>query len=226
MTNSIFSPSRVLISLAALGVTLALVLSFVLPYQASAAMLFRQLDQGMSGADVSSLQTFLAADPSIYPQGLVTGFFGPLTFSAVSNFQSHNGIASVGRVGPITLAAINSRMGGMSGTSDRSAPLITSITLTTHSTSMDVTWTTNELASSAVYYSLAPIALTDGLTGNSASVAVSGTPVGSTSSGLRASHNVNVPNLQAATTYYYVIQATDQTGNVSVTWPTTFTTSQ
>src|SRR6185436_11962914 len=79
-----------------------------LPLVASAATLDRQLEFGMSGSDVSTLQTFLALDTSIYPQGLVTGYFGPLTRAAVINFQAKNGIATVGRVGPITLVALNS----------------------------------------------------------------------------------------------------------------------
>ena len=43
------------------------------PFLASADALYRQLSIGMSGSDVSSLQTFLATDSTIYPQGLVTG---------------------------------------------------------------------------------------------------------------------------------------------------------
>lgn len=207
-----------------LYIALALTLVLVTVGFANADLLTRQLEQGMAGNDVSTLQTFLASDITIYPQGLVTGYFGPLTFSAVSNFQSQNGILRVGRVGPITLAAINRLMGTSWSGTDRSAPLIQSVTLVTTGSSMNVTWTTNEEASSALYYSLAPIALTEGLSGNSASVAVSGTPVGSTSAGLRTSHNVNVPNLQPNTTYYYVIHAADQAGNVSVTWPATFRT--
>ncbi len=208
------------------GLSVALVLaSFILVSSAFADVLYRQLEQGMTGADVSTLQTFLAKDVTIYPQGLVTGFFGPLTFSAVSNFQSRNGIATVGRVGPITLAAINLQMGSTGGSGDISAPLIMGVTMTTAATSMTITWTTNEESSSAVYYSLAPIALTDGLTGNSASVAVSGTPVGATIGGLHTSHSVNVPNLQPNTNYYYVIDVADQAGNTTVTWPSTFHTT-
>ncbi len=208
-----------------LFITLAIMVVLLTSNVAHAALLTRQLQQGMTGTDVSSLQTFLATDITIYPQGLVTGFFGPLTFSAVSNFQSKNGISRVGRVGPITLAAINAQMGGgMSGT-DRSAPLISNSTLTTTGTSLNVTWSTNEVSSSSFYYSLAPIALTDGLSGTSATVAVSGTPAGPSNAGLLTSHSVNVPDLQPNTKYYYVIHAADQAGNVNVTWPATFMTN-
>ncbi|MCL9971914.1 MAG: peptidoglycan-binding protein, partial [Candidatus Pacebacteria bacterium] len=57
-----------------------------LPVLTFAATLERQLEVGMTGTDVSALQTYLAADPTLYPQGLVTGYYGFLTKSAVSNF--------------------------------------------------------------------------------------------------------------------------------------------
>lgn len=37
--------------------------------------------------EVKKLQTFLAQDAAVYPQGLVTGYFGPLTTAAVKRFQ-------------------------------------------------------------------------------------------------------------------------------------------
>src|SRR3989344_2638261 len=67
-----------------------------------------QLDYGQTSTNVTNLQVFLASSPTIYPQGLVTGYFGPLTKSAVMNFQSAYGISQVGRVGPQTLTKINS----------------------------------------------------------------------------------------------------------------------
>lgn len=42
---------------------------------------------GMSNSDVTRLQTLLAQDPSLYPEGLVTGYFGTLTRQAVIRFQ-------------------------------------------------------------------------------------------------------------------------------------------
>jgi len=93
--------------------SVAAVLLFAgIPVITHADMLDRQLGIGMSGADVSSLQMFLARDSSIYPEGLVTGYFGPLTEAAVSNFQNHNGIDPIGRVGPVTLPVLNFRITG------------------------------------------------------------------------------------------------------------------
>lgn len=223
MNYKILSPARIAFALAVLGSS-ALVLA-TLPTSAYADILFRQLNQGMSGADVSTLQQFLATDNTIYPQGLITGYFGPLTFSAVSNFQSRNGIATVGRVGPITLLAIN-RMSGIGGSNDVNAPAITSVRVSTTTSSATVGWTTNEDTQSTLYYSTSWITLTENQASNPGTVAVTGSAVVSANLGLNTSHSVNVQNLRANTMYYYVIHATDQAGNVSVTWPTTFRTNQ
>ena len=69
--------------------------------------LTRQLQEGMQGNDVQALQQMLATDPEIYPEGLVTGYFGSMTKRAVQKFQQRAGIDQVGRVGPQTLARIN-----------------------------------------------------------------------------------------------------------------------
>lgn len=64
------------------------------------------LRQGSSGDKVTKLQTALATDISIYPEGLITGTFGPLTEQAVKRFQTKYGVDPVGQVGPLTKAKI------------------------------------------------------------------------------------------------------------------------
>src|SRR3989338_9076878 len=49
-----------------------------------------------TGGDVSRLQTFLSLDPSIYPEGTISGYFGPATTHAVQRWQSQNGVISSG----------------------------------------------------------------------------------------------------------------------------------
>src|SRR3989344_1239734 len=79
---------------------------------------------GARGQAVTDLQTALASTPSIYPEGLVTGFYGSLTTKAVQNFQAANGIVSsgspsttgYGRVGPRTRAKLNEVYGGFATT--------------------------------------------------------------------------------------------------------------
>ena len=204
----------------AVGTGLALVAMFTITTAAFADTLTRQLQQGSTGVDVSSLQTFLAQDNTIYPQGLITGYYGSLTTSAVSNFQARNSIPTVGRVGPTTLAAINAQMSGGMSTTDLIAPTISNVSVTTNRNNVTVNWNTDQTAKGLVYYSTVP--LTEGEHLNS--VDVSGA-MAMTDTNLRVMQNVSIQNLQAGTVYYYLIYTTDASGNVSVTVPATFQTA-
>lgn len=82
----------------------------------------KQLDRGMRNEDITLLQEVLATDPDIYPEGLITGYFGPLTEKAVKKFQKVAGIEQVGRVGPITLAKINELLEEGAGSSGKVPP--------------------------------------------------------------------------------------------------------
>ncbi len=189
------------------------------PASARADTLYRQLQVGSRGSDVSSLQTFLARDPSMYPQGLVTGYFGFLTKSAVSNFQSRNGIPAVGRVGPMTLPIINAQMAG-SPSGDVAAAVISNVVVNTNRNAATVNWTTNESAHGLVYYSNVPLVTNEHPTTVDISGSTALTDIGS-----HTSQSVVIPNLQANTVYYYMVYTTDESGNISVTWPSTFRTT-
>lgn len=197
----------------------------LVPFFASADTLTRYLSVGMSGTDVSAVQTFLATDPSLYPQGLVTGYFGAFTKGAVINFQVRNSIVAsagsfgAGRIGPATLPVMNVQMAnGMSNTT--AAPIITSVSVNASRNSAAVNWNTNENAKGLVYYSTSPMTLGEHLN----SVDVSGNTA-MTDTNLRVSQSVSLQNLSANTTYYYLVYTTDQNGNVGVTWPATFQTT-
>lgn len=71
--------------------------------QQSIASLVSTLQQGTTSDQVAVLQALLAADPSIYPEGKISGFFGRLTAQAVKRFQKKHGLEQVGNVGPKTL---------------------------------------------------------------------------------------------------------------------------
>lgn len=199
------------------------------PLFASAETLNRQLEIGMSGSDVSALQTFLALDQTIYPQGLVTGYFGSLTKSAVSNFQARNGIDTVGRVGPITLSVLNAQMaGGISVGADLVAPLITSLNITNTKTSASVSWNTDSLARGKVYYSTSPIMLSNTFdqTGiHSVEPGVSGI-LAQYDGASKTYHNVNINGLSPNTRYYYLVEVLDSSNNASITGPSSFYTNQ
>jgi hypothetical protein len=94
--------SKAVISLLAAAVVISF---FTLPAQQASAMgncpyLSRTLSLGMRDAttngEVSALQQFLAQDPSLFPDGEVTGYFGPMTQRAVERFQARMGIINYG----------------------------------------------------------------------------------------------------------------------------------
>ena len=100
------------------------------------------------------------------------------------------------------------------------AATILSVGMSPSRNSASVTWNTNELAKGHLYYSTSPLMTVEHLN----SVEVSGT-VAATDGNLRTSQGVTLQNLQANTTYYYMVYTTDASGNVSVTWPTSFSTT-
>jgi len=219
MTTQSRALSRTIIAPAALLGASLLAIALTLPLSAHAALLTQQLDVGMTNPDVASLQTFLAADKTLYPQGLVTSYFGFLTKSAVSNFQSRNGIDAVGRVGPITLAAINGQMSGTTGSSsnlDEGAgkvtytgivqPTLSNVSVSKGTNSATITWNSDTPATARVMYSTQwPFNY------NTASSVTS-------SAGFSYTQSVTLNNLQSGTTYYYVAESLDSRGNFS--WST------
>jgi peptidoglycan hydrolase-like protein with peptidoglycan-binding domain len=67
----------------------------------------RALKQGSQGDDVKQLQEFLKNYTGSYPDGSVTGYYGPLTTAAVKKFQAQNGLDTAGVVGPKTQEKLN-----------------------------------------------------------------------------------------------------------------------
>ena len=58
--------------------------------------LYRGVGDASAGGEVTKLQKMLAEDPVIYPEGLITGYYGPLTEKAVQRWQAKQGIVSSG----------------------------------------------------------------------------------------------------------------------------------
>jgi len=93
----------------------------------------RTLYRGVSGDDVLELQEFLKQFSDVYPEGLVTGYFGPLTEAAVKRLQEKENIVSggtsvttgYGQVGPKTLAKLNEIMTSGTGGSGLIPPGLT-----------------------------------------------------------------------------------------------------
>lgn len=198
--------------------------------------LINQLRIGMTSEEVKRLQEILATDPDIYPEGLITGYFGKLTEKAVKMFQKKVCLEEVGLVGPKTLWKINELLtegAGSSGkippglliapgiqkklcatsTPDIIAPIISNVVATsTIATSTQITWVTDEKANSKVWYSIStPLVIT------TSTLAVS-------SSDFVLNHSLTLSNLTASTTYHYLISSTDKSGNIATTTEKLFTT--
>lgn len=112
----------------------------------------RVLKKGMSGDDVTRLQTFLSADPAIYPEGTVSGFFGSATERAVQKWQARYKIVQSGTpsstgygvVGPRTASlmalqcsgGVSAQVGGFIKVTPISgpAPLVVSVETTINTT--------------------------------------------------------------------------------------------
>lgn len=193
---------------------------------ASAQTVSRQLEPGDSGSDVSALQTFLAADSTVYPEGLVTGFYGSLTTTAVQRYQCKNGIVcqgdvastGYGRVGPATLAKIQLQGGLAPGGgvtlppvgypsfgADINAPALSRPSVSMTSTAAIIHWTTNEPAQSSVLYATVPPAL------NAESFAAMAVGFDTT---LNLSSDVTLTGLAPNTVYFYVLKSVDASGNM------------
>ncbi len=196
------------------------------------ATITNQMDFGARGSDVTELQTYLATNSTIYPSGLVTGYFGSLTQAATQRFQTAQGIVfsgtpattGFGRVGPQTIIRVNSlNISNQTPISWDSVPVLSSPSIQINNNSATFTWTTNEATTGQVYYDTAPIR-TDESTGPRQQPYVSGISA-LDSGGLQTIHTVTVQNLQPNTLYYYMIKGVDSVGNMSMTWPSALRTA-
>lgn len=177
---------------------------------------------GSRGNEVTKLQTLLAQNPIIYPQGLVTGYFGPLTKEAVVQFQIAANIGVDGIVGPNTRSKLNEYINDGIGP-DFLNPTVYSDSIVTSSNSATITWSTNEPARGYVYYDTVPIR-----GGDTEDAPYNFTLSGSVASdiGNTTNHVVTLNNLTPNTTYYYHLASIDKYGNATITLKTTFATNQ
>jgi len=187
----------------------------------AATLISSEIGVGSTGADVTTLQTFLATDPTIYPQGLVTGVFGPLTEAAVVNWQTANNISATGFVGPLTLAAINADLsGGVAVTTGSSADIgptapiieLPTVAVLPSTNSASITWTTNEPSYSRVMF------------GSVYPFLYATAPSVQSSNGFSTSANVTINGLNPNTTYYYTLESKDANGTFAWTIERPFTT--
>jgi peptidoglycan hydrolase-like protein with peptidoglycan-binding domain len=72
------------------------------------------LKLGSSGEDVKLLQAVLSTDKSIYPSGLVSGYYGDLTKQAIINFQQKYNLPQTGALDQQTIDKFNEVYGDKS----------------------------------------------------------------------------------------------------------------
>lgn len=206
----------------------------LLSFGVASAAITSTLDLGQSGSQVTELQTYLATDTNVYPSGLVTGYFGPLTQAGVQKFQIAQGIVSsgspsttgFGRVGPATMARINSLNGGGTTPNQTSwdpVPFLSGTTVSVNSNSATLSWTTNEATIGQVFYDNVMLQ-SDEATGPRQQPYVSGLSI-LDNGGYQTNHSVTITNLAPNTTYYFLTRGVDSGANMSMTWPSSFRTS-
>ena len=62
---------------------------------------------GETNDDITRIQRLLATDPEIYPDAIISGFFGSKTEAAIGRLQARYNLEAVGVVGPATEALLN-----------------------------------------------------------------------------------------------------------------------
>ena len=227
--------SRSIVSFGALGI-LASILLITQAYAYNTVD--AQLDFGETNVNVTNLQTFFKDNASIYPEGLVTGYYGTLSRSAVERYQTQKGIVSsgtaastgFGRVGPSTRDSINQLInsGGWSGqvSSSLTAPSFTAVNKSVTNNSATFVWSTNETANAKVFYNTSPVRMNEGDI-NSVGFGAQNGYVAVIDNVARTTQQITLTNLQPNTRYWYVLVSTDLDGNVSVFGPNdTFVTNQ
>jgi peptidoglycan hydrolase-like protein with peptidoglycan-binding domain len=180
---------------------------------------------GSKGSNVRALQELLATDRDMYPSGSVDGSFGPNTKNAVVQFQLAYGLSADGIFGRNSMTTANSLVDAGRGV-DVSAPIINNLVVNTSGRNVTLSFSSNESVKTALFYDTNAInwsnwddAVMSFITPN-----ISG--MTSVDNSYSTNKQFNLSNLSQNTTYNYTITATDQSGNISVIWPTTFRTAQ
>jgi peptidoglycan hydrolase-like protein with peptidoglycan-binding domain len=173
----------------------------------------RYLNIGMRGDDVKLLQTILAAEKTFYPEGLVTGYYGQLTYNAVKRFQTAYGVPSVGVVGPKTIAKIKEVVSSASmnvKSLNASSPAFIDVVKTPTANSVAISWKTDVPTTAKIWFG-APSPLNTELN-----------PIKSID--LSVSRSANFNGLATSTEYYFVIYAEDAKGHGATSTEYAFTT--
>ncbi|MFQ6084406.1 MAG: DUF5667 domain-containing protein, partial [Candidatus Aminicenantia bacterium] len=97
-------------------------------------------------------------------------------------------------------------------TPDTTAPVISNLTSTTTTSTAEISWDTDEASDSIVWYS------------TTTPLVISTTTPFVSSANLVTNHTLSLTNLNASTTYYFIIASTDAAGNTATSAESSFTT--
>lgn len=209
------------VNFTSVGVFLTLLLTLSISVQTADAAIVNSLQVGSKGNEVIKLQQFLATNPLIYPQAIISGVFGPLTQAAVVQFQVAYDIPQVGKVGPMTRTKINEIMNSGFGL-DTKAPTMTNLSVQTNRAGATINWTTDEPTSGQVFYDVYPIRSDEAISHDDQPY-VSGTLASNMNSTFN-SKSVSIGGLQSNTVYNYLVRTVDSSGNMTMTLANTFKT--
>lgn len=233
ITSSIAPKSDSRIGILALALIATVLFASFIAVQTAHAQITSSLDRGSTGSQVTELQTFLSGNSNFYPSGLITGFFGPLTEGGVQKFQISESIVTsgtpattgFGRVGPTTMARINSQNGGgvVYNGNWNTVPVMSIPVVSKTNTTATYTWNTNEVTTGQVFWDTVNIQ-SDEATGPNQTPYISGT-LALDAGGMQTNHTVTVSNLQSNTVYFFVVRSIDNVGNITMTMPTWFRTN-
>jgi peptidoglycan hydrolase-like protein with peptidoglycan-binding domain len=170
----------------------------------AAASSFAHLGLGSRGTNVTALQTLLATDATIYPEGTVSGYLGQLTVKAIKRFQLKNGLTQTGAVGPLTLIKLQALLAvTQSPTTIPSTPVTTPTPPATTTVPTTPAATTTPVVATTTPTTPAPAASTD-TTAPSISYISALNPTNQSSSVINIIWNTN----EMATTKVYFSTAT------------------
>lgn len=176
------------------------------------AVFVSALKIGSKGAEVMALQSLLKGQNNIYPEGLITGYYGPATQRAILRLQKVNGLEQVGFVGPKTRALLNKIASEGGQNYSYLYPQIIELNATsTGPNHMYVFWSSNKPTTGELFYATqTPLAST--------------TPWVYLETSRSLTHATNLNNLATGTTYYFQVKITDQFGVSSTSTEKSITT--
>ncbi|MEK7584900.1 MAG: peptidoglycan-binding protein [Patescibacteria group bacterium] len=84
--------------------------------------LTKQWSKGSRHDEIKTLQRLLSTDTEIYPEGVITGYYGPLTEKAVRKMQKKAGLPETGQLDSQTISRINEILKNGAGKSGKIPP--------------------------------------------------------------------------------------------------------